>query len=104
MTQTKLYPTWKEAVVYDKDGPRHQELIVTDTFRAVLVGLEAGQKIPPHPTSSGAYHFLEGSGRMIVGEESFTVDAGVTVVVPDGAMRGIEAETQLAFLAVRLPQ
>jgi hypothetical protein len=41
---------------------------------------------------------------MIVGEERFVVHAGATVIVPDGATRGIEAETQLAFLAVRLPQ
>ncbi|MFZ0448734.1 MAG: hypothetical protein WAL98_05775 [Desulfatiglandaceae bacterium] len=45
---------------------------------------------------------LEGSGRMIVGDESFAVHAGATGIVPDGARRGIEADTQLAFLAVRL--
>ena len=101
MTQTKLYPTWKEAVVYDKDGPRHQELIVTDTFRAVLVGLEAGQKIPPHPTSSGAYHFLEGSGWMIVDGERLAVEPGATVVVPNGVLRGVDAETRLAFLGTQ---
>ena len=52
MTHTKYFPNWRESVVFTPEGPRHQELIVTDTFRAVLVGLEAGQKIPPHPTST----------------------------------------------------
>ena len=41
---------------------------------------------------------------MILGDESFPVQVGTTVIVPDGATRGIEAETQLAILAVRLPK
>jgi copper chaperone len=101
MTETRLYPNWKESVLFATEGPRHQELIVTDTFRAVLVGLEAGQKIPPHPTSAAAYHFLEGSGWMIVDGERLAVEAGATVVVPSGAPRGVEAETRLAFLGTQ---
>ena len=101
MTQTRLYPNWKESVLFTTEGPGHQELIVTDTFRAVLVGLEAGQKIPPHPTSAAAYHFLEGSGAMIVDGERLAVEAGATVVVPSGAPRGVEAETRLAFLGTQ---
>ena len=101
MTHTKYYPNWRESVVFTSEGPRHQELIVTDTFRAVLVGLEAGQKIPPHPTSTGAYHFLEGSGWMIVDGERLAVEPGATVVVPNGVPRGIEAETRLAFLGTQ---
>ena len=101
MAQTTLYPKWKETVVFDADGPRHQELIVTDTFRAVLVGLEAGQKIPPHPASAAAYHFLQGSGWVTVDDERFAVEPGATVVVPSGIPRGIEAETRLAFLGTQ---
>lgn len=42
--------------------------------------------------------------KTLVGEETLSVQAGATVVVLKGANRGIEAETQLAFLAVRLSQ
>ena len=41
---------------------------------------------------------------MTVGDETFPVKAGATVIVPAGGRRGIVAETQLAFLAVRLSQ
>ena len=58
--------------------------------------------MPPHAEGPAIFYFLEGSGQMLVGEESFAVQTGATVVVPDGAMRGIKAETQLAFLAVRV--
>jgi quercetin dioxygenase-like cupin family protein len=104
MTQQVLYPDWKEVVVYPAKGAQPQVLVENEKYKSVIAGLAAGNSIPPHSEGPSIFHFLEGSGRMIVGEESFTVHAGATVIVPDGARRGIEAETQLAFLAVRLPQ
>ena len=47
------------------------------------------------------YHFLSGTGWMLVDGERLRVEAGTTVVVPDGAARGVHAETRLAFLAAR---
>jgi len=102
MTQKMLYPDWKEIVVYSEEGPKPQVLAENEAYKCVMGGLVAGNSIPPHPEGPAVFHFLEGSGRMIVGEESFAVSAGATVIVPDGAKRSIEAETQLAFLAVRL--
>ena len=39
---------------------------------------------------------------MIVDGQRFAVTAGATLVVPQGAERGMEAETRLAFLATRV--
>jgi quercetin dioxygenase-like cupin family protein len=104
MTQATLYPTWQDVIQYGDSGPNPQKIIETDTFRTVLVGLKAGQKIPPHPAPVSTYHFLAGSGRIIVDGERFAVQAGATVVVPDGATRSIEAETELAFLGAQAAQ
>ena len=104
MTREALYADWKEVVVYSDEGMQPQVLVETAQYRCVIAGLAAENSVPPHPEGPAIFHFLEGSGRMSVGEESFAVQAGATVIVPDGAKRGIEAETQLAFLAVRLPQ
>ncbi len=101
LAQIKLYPNWQEVITFSKDGPQPKKLLETETLTAVMVGLEAGQKLPPHPAPAATYHFLEGSGQMIVAGERLPVEAGATVVVPDGTTRGIEAETQLAFLGVR---
>ncbi len=101
MSQAKLYPNWQEAIVFSADGPQPQKLLETETLTAVLVGLEAGQKLPPHPAPAATYHFLEGSGWMIVDDSRLAVQPGATVVVPDGASRSVEAETQLAFLGMR---
>lgn len=98
---TVVYPDYRAAVRYGTDGPQSQVWLETPTLRAVLVGLEPGQALPPHPGPAGVYHFLEGSGWMTVADERHAVQAGATVVVPDGARRGIQAETRLAFLGVR---
>ena len=97
-----LYPDWRSKVVFAPDGPRPQVLMEDDKFRVVIGGLEAGQKIPPHPEGASVFHFLEGTGWMIVDDERFAVKPGATIVTPAGAKRGIEAETRLAFLAARV--
>ena len=104
MTQKVFYPDWKKVVVYSAKGAQPQVLVENEKYKSVIVGLAAGNSLPPHTEGPALFHFLEGSGRVIVGEESFAVHAGATVIVPDGAMRGIAAETQLALLAVRLPR
>jgi quercetin dioxygenase-like cupin family protein len=101
MTRTTLYPDWRERVVFADDGPKPQKLLETSTLRAVLVGLKPGQRIPPHPAPASAYYILDGTGWMIVDGERFAIGPGATVVVLDGAVRGVEAETQLAFLGTQ---
>ena len=97
-----LIPDWRDKVAFSTDGPKPQALIETDKFKVVLAGLEAGQKIPPHPEGEPMFHFLEGSGWMLVGDERLAVKPGSTVVTPAGASRGVEAETRLVFLAARV--
>jgi quercetin dioxygenase-like cupin family protein len=97
-----LYPDWREKVVFAPDSPKPQVLMENDKLKVVIGGLEAGQKIQPHPEGASVFHFLEGSGWMIVGDERFAVKSGATVVTPADAQRGIEAETRLVFLAARV--
>ena len=104
MTKKLLYSHWQDVVVYAEKGPQPQVLTEGEGYKAVIVGLKAEGRIPPHEEGAAIFHFLEGTGRVLVGEESFDVQAGSTVVIPNGAVRGIEAETQLALLAVRLPR
>ncbi len=93
-----IIPDWRERVVFSSEGPQPQVLIATDKLKSVLVGLEVGVQIPVHPGPAAVYHFLEGEGQMIVDEEHIPVQAGMTIVVPDGARRGMETETRLSFL------
>jgi len=91
----------KASAVFGTTGPQPQFLLDTPQFKAVVVGLAAGQKIPPHPEGPAMYHFLEGEGFMTVGEEAFPVQPGVTVLAPAGVPRGIQAKTKLILLGAR---
>ncbi|CAG0984494.1 hypothetical protein ANAEL_01940 [Anaerolineales bacterium] len=88
----------KAKAVFAVDGPKPQFLIDAPQFKALVVGLEAGGQIPVHPGETAMYHFLEGTGLMTVGDESFEIKPGVTVVVPSGERRGMNAKTRVIFL------
>jgi len=102
MNQTVHIPDWQDHVKRADEGPQPNFLVKENGFRVILGGLEAGQQIPEHPEYRAVYHFLEGTGVMIVDGERYPVAAGTTLVVPKGAVRGVDAETRLAFLAVRV--
>lgn len=94
---------WREKIVYSREGPQPQVLMETEDYRVILAGLEPGAKIPPHPEAGAVYHILEGNGWMTVNDQRLAVRDGSIVSVPNGGTRGLEAETRLAFLAVRVP-
>ena len=92
------FPETKSKAVFAADGPKPQFLLDTPKFKALVVGLEAGQQIPVHPGEAAMYHFLEGEGLMTVGEETFDIKPGVTIVAPSGVKRGMNAKTRVIFL------
>ena len=58
-----------------------------------------------HANQEEVYFFVQGTGRMIVGEETdtpFTVGAGDIVLIPDGAFHRVinDGETNLVFNCV----
>jgi len=88
----------KSKAVFASDGPKPQFLIDTPQFKALVVGLQAGQQLPVHPGESAMYHFLEGEGLMTVDDETFDIKPGVTIIAPSGAKRGMNAKTRVIFL------
>ena len=98
-TISEIYFTeTKSRAVFAADGPKPLFLVNTPGFKALVVGLEAGQQIPPHADVAAMYHFLEGSGLMTVDDETFAIQPGVTVIAPAGAARGVNAKTRIVFL------
>lgn len=92
------FPDLKSKAVFAPDGPKPQFLFDAPQFKALVVGLEAGQQIPIHPGEAAMYHFLEGEGLMTVDDETFDVKPGVTIITPGGAKRGVNAKTRIVFL------
>lgn len=102
MPEVKYFPAWQEEVAFVSDGPKPNFVVDNDKIRIIMAGLEAGQKIPEHPEKMAVYHFLTGNGWMTVNGERMAVSAGSTIYMPEGSVRGMEAETKMAFLAVRI--
>lgn len=102
MNQPLFFPNWRDKVIFSTPGPQPRVLVEDGPVKVVVVGLEPGGRIPVHPEGLGVYHFLEGAGQMTVGDETFAVQAGATVVIPAGAPRGMTVQTRLAFIAVRV--
>ncbi|HEX9117902.1 MAG TPA: cupin domain-containing protein [Anaerolineae bacterium] len=102
MKQALMFPDLREKAVFSADRPQPQILLETDKLKAIVGGLVPGQQIPLHPEALGLYHFLEGTGWMTVDGERFAISPGVTVYAPEGAVRGMNAETRVIFLAVRV--
>ena len=96
------YPDWRAKVVYSPNGPQPQILAEEGNFKVLLAGLEPGQKILLHPEGVAVYHFLEGSGWMMVDDRRFEIKPGATIITPGGAARGMEATSRLAFIAARM--
>ena len=84
------FPETKSKAVFAADGPKPQFLIDTPKFKALVVGLEAGGQIPVHPAEAAMYHFLEGEGLMTIGDETFAIKPGVTVIAPKGVPRATD--------------
>ncbi len=85
--------------VFAADGPKPRFLLDAPGFNVLVVGVEAGQQIPLHSGEAALYYFLEGSGLMMVGEESYAINPGVAVIAPAGSPRGMNARTRVIFLA-----
>lgn len=88
----------KSIAVFAADGPKPQFLLDAPYFKALVVGLEAGQQLPVHPAEAAMYHFIEGEGLMTVDDDTFAIKPGVTIIAPSGSKRGINAKTRVIFL------
>ena len=73
----KYYPNPLEKIVFSPDGPQPQPLFTDGQVKIIVVGLEAGQKIPVHPEGLTLFQFLEGKGVMVVDGVRLSVEAGI---------------------------
>ncbi len=99
---TTMTAKWQDLVKFGDDRPNPQTMIENDRVRVIIAGLKPGQRIPIHPEAAAVYHFLEGQGVMTVDDVQYPVQQGTVIVVDEGAQRGMVAEKQLVFMAVRL--
>lgn len=71
-------------------------------YKVPLICMEPGQEIPPHPSGTGVFYFISGTGVMTVEGGEKEVKAGDMVFVDRGESRGIRASERLIAFAVHI--
>ena len=98
----KYFQDILQEVTFPEGGAEPRILIQQGEAKAVLAGLKAGNQIPSHPESAALYYFLQGEGVMQVNDQKLPIAPGAVVLTETDDARGIQATTDLAFIAFRL--
>ncbi|MBE0524328.1 MAG: cupin domain-containing protein [Methanosarcinales archaeon] len=94
----------KELVEYSTTAPVKKDILSTEWFNVVLVCLEEGQEIQPHPEPySVLFQVIDGEGTITVGTEKYDVKPNHIIFVPKNGIRGIRPHTHMSLLGIRQP-
>ncbi len=81
---------------------KKKELVVTESFKLLLICFEPGQSVPPCVMErSTAFYIVEGQGQVIVSDQENTVTAGSLIFIEPDLTRQIKADTRLVVLAMQ---
>ncbi|BAI60758.1 hypothetical protein MCP_0686 [Methanocella paludicola SANAE] len=87
---------------YSIEGRIKKDLLKTKGFNAVLVCLDAGQEIPPHPEPYEVlFIVIEGEGTITGGDGRYSVKPGNAVYVKNGEIRGIRCDKRMAIVGIQ---
>jgi quercetin dioxygenase-like cupin family protein len=87
---------------FSATGPVKKDLIKTAGSNIVIVGLETGQVIPPHPEPYAVvFVVLQGEGVITSGTVEHPVKIHHLVSVKKDENRGIRCEKKLVLLGIR---
>ena len=81
---------------------RKKELVVTDSFKLLLICFEPGQSVPPCVMErSTAFYIIEGQGQVLISDRENKVTAGSLIIIEPDLARQIKADTRLVVLAMQ---
>jgi len=79
----------------------------TKAISIATIFIDAGKSSQPHyhKFMEEIYYFLEGTGRVIVGSETFDVDPGAAVFIPIGVLHQVinSSNARLKFVSADSP-
>ena len=91
-----------KAVECSRKGPVKKDLMKTAGSNIVLICLETGQEIPPHPEPYAVvFVVLQGEGIMTSGSVEHPVRPHYLVAVGKDENRGIRCTRRMALLGIR---
>ena len=89
-------------VEFSASGPVKKDLVKTAYSNIVVVGLETGQVIPPHPEPYAVvFVVLQGEGIITSGAVGHPVKPHHLVSVKKDESRGIRCDQKMVLLGIR---
>ncbi|BAI61941.1 hypothetical protein MCP_1869 [Methanocella paludicola SANAE] len=89
-------------IEFSRVGRVKKDLIKTKGFNAILVCLDAGQEISPHPEPYEVlFVVIEGEGTITCGDGRYGVKPGSAVYVKNGEDRGIRCDKRMAVVGIQ---
>jgi len=97
--------SWRLKDIPTEGGSRSPVVLHTgDEGRAVLIGLDSGQKLGDHQVKESAFLVvLEGWVRVSAGDESLEADAGTLVLFDPDERRSVTAADNARILLLLAP-
>lgn len=90
------------AAEFSASGPVKKDLLKTAGSNIVIVGLETGQVIPPHPEPYAVvFIVLQGEGIITSGTVEHPVKPQYLVSVKKDENRGIRCDQRMVLLGIR---
>jgi len=90
------------AAEFSASGPVKKDLMKTAGSNIVVVGLETGQVIPPHPEPYAVvFVVLQGVGIITSGTIEYPVKSNHLVSVKKDENRGIRCNQRMVILGIR---
>lgn len=87
-----------ELVTYQQGQIVSKTLVQNKAVSLTLFAFDAGEEISSHKSHGDALvQVLDGTAKITIGEEVFTVNAGQSIVMPAEVPHAVEAETQMRF-------
>ena len=87
---------------FSASGPVKKDLLKTAGSNIVIVGLETGQVIPPHPEPYAVvFVVLQGEGVITAGTTEHAVKPMHLVSVKKDENRGIRCDKKMVLLGIR---
>jgi quercetin dioxygenase-like cupin family protein len=87
---------------FSAEGPVKTDLLRSTMFNVVVVCLETGQEIPPHPEPYAVFFLvLEGEGLFTTGKDSFRLRSGSGIFIERDGVRGIRCLDRMSVLGVQ---
>ncbi len=101
----EVFASYRQAIQFSAERFNPITLMENERVRTMLACFEAGQFIPVHaPGVDLNLVILEGTGRVVAGDQEIPFEPGTAACVPAGEARGLKADTQtVAFFVVTPP-